>query len=70
METNVLIRIFDNHGRILLTREQKGCSQGSHEFHWDGSDSRGNHLPTGIYYCRIDIGSGGYAITRISYRNE
>ncbi len=28
---------------------------GSHEFSWDGHDDAGRELPSGVYYCRIEI---------------
>ncbi|MCX6173324.1 MAG: hypothetical protein NTZ27_01020 [Ignavibacteriales bacterium] len=57
---NVTIRIFDfgmNLVKTLIQNAGRGIS-GEHIAYWDGRDESGKIVPNGVYFYRIDIGSG------------
>ncbi len=52
----VLIRIYDGLGKELRTILDKEQSSGKHTVVWDGKDTNGNLVSSGIYIYRIDAG--------------
>ena len=54
-ETEVTIEIFDQESRLVKTiAEKQFRSAGEHrEDLWDGRNSDGNYVASGIYFCRI-----------------
>jgi hypothetical protein len=49
------IAIFDLRGALLRTLYRGPLRAGEHRFVWDGSDARGLPLPSGVYFCRVDV---------------
>lgn len=50
----VTVSIWDASGRcvrILIDANEAG---GNHSVQWDGADNAGNHLPTGVYFLKLD----------------
>ncbi|MGE5680262.1 MAG: FlgD immunoglobulin-like domain containing protein [Bacillota bacterium] len=48
----VEIRIFDNIGREVTTLIRKTYTAGRHSVRWDGTNSSGSRVPSGVYiYC-------------------
>lgn len=50
----VALSIWDAGGRCVRTLIDTNEAEGNHSIRWDGADNRGNLLPTGIYFLRID----------------
>jgi hypothetical protein len=57
------LRFFDVMGRELARREMPGLKPGTHLATWDGRDSCGGLLPSGIYWVRLEADSD-YATRR------
>jgi len=57
-ESNVTIRIFDfafNYVRTIIQNVSKNINlEGPPEF-WDGKDDKGNYVPNGVYFYRIEV---------------
>ncbi len=52
----VRLDIFGIDGRQLVTLADAPLAAGQHERVWDGCDTRGQALPSGIYFARLTIG--------------
>lgn len=59
---NVLIEIFNTRGQKVAYLQGENLRAGENTILWDGSDSRGNSLSSGIYLYRMI--SGNYSETR------
>lgn len=59
---NVSLRIYDTAGRLVRELVNERRSAGRHEEAWDGRDSSGRVVASGIYFYRLDAGS--FARTR------
>jgi hypothetical protein len=53
----VTLRVFDVHGRLVRTLEDAAKPAGVYTVPWDGRDSRGARLASGVYFIRIESGS-------------
>jgi hypothetical protein len=51
--TSVKLDVFDVQGRRLATLADQVFTAGEHTIDWNGQDSRGQSLPSGIYFLRI-----------------
>ncbi len=52
------ITIFNNTGRRVITLLSDRISTGTHSITWEGHDDTGHPQPDGIYYLRLQNGSG------------
>ena len=50
---NVTLRIFNSLGQQVKTLIDQDMKIGEHQVQWDGKDSSGNKVSTGVYYYRI-----------------
>ncbi len=50
----VRLAVFDVQGRMVRRLLNAVLPAGSQSVLWDGRDDRGNHLPSGIYLCRLE----------------
>ena len=57
-----VLTVFDVQGRHLRALLDEALDFGMHEILWDGTDDRGNHVSSGIYFYRL--ASGGKVITK------
>jgi hypothetical protein len=58
---DVRLEIFDLEGRrvrVLLTERR---AAGPHRIRWDGADDAGHAIASGVYLCRLSIGSDAFA---------
>lgn len=55
-ETRVSLRIFDAAGRVVATLANEQARAGAHAVTWEGVDTRGSRVATGMYFCRMDAG--------------
>jgi hypothetical protein len=53
----VSLRIYDAAGRLLRVVSEERLSPGRYARMWDGKDTRGVSVASGIYFYRLDAGS-------------
>jgi flagellar hook assembly protein FlgD len=58
----VSIRIYDATGALVRTLVNEQRPSGSHRVVWDGLNSTGVHVSSGVYFCRMT--SGAFAQSR------
>jgi hypothetical protein len=51
------VRIYDVAGRLVRTLVEDAHPAGNHAAVWDGKNHRGNKVPGGVYFCRVEVGS-------------
>ncbi|MCF8454946.1 MAG: right-handed parallel beta-helix repeat-containing protein [Bacteroidales bacterium] len=56
-ESDVTLRVTDLSGREIDVILQKTLTAGSHTFNWNGSDSGGNKISTGVYFIEFNNGT-------------
>ncbi|MBN1781106.1 T9SS type A sorting domain-containing protein [bacterium] len=54
--------VFDVNGGLVRSLMQKPLAAGDYSIEWDGTDNRGNAVPSGVYLCRFQ--SGGRTVTQ------
>jgi flagellar hook assembly protein FlgD len=57
----VALKIYDVKGQLVETLIDRRVEAGGHEIQWHGTNSRGNKVTPGIYFLRLDTGSGTVA---------
>lgn len=60
--TRVDMRLFDVSGREVANLANGEFEAGVHNIEWDGRDARGNLVPSGVYFYRLNTGE--YQATR------
>ncbi|HOX27276.1 MAG TPA: FlgD immunoglobulin-like domain containing protein [Candidatus Krumholzibacteria bacterium] len=63
--TSVGLQVFDLRGRLVRTLVDDSVIAGRHEVQWDGRDSNGRELPSGVYFSRLEA-TGQIAHGRIT----
>ena len=53
----VTLKIFDLSGRCVACLVDRQQEKGSYAVEWKGKDERGNTVASGIYLCRLAVGS-------------
>jgi hypothetical protein len=53
----VRISVYEINGRLVRSLVSESRNAGSYSMKWDGRDSFGNPLPSGIYVCRMEVRS-------------
>jgi len=53
---DVVLKLYDVRGRLLRILVQERFEAGAHRLRWDGRDGRGDPVPSGVYFARIDVG--------------
>lgn len=56
------LRLFDPSGRLIRTLVDASLPAGPHVISWDGRDSAGRIVPSGVYFC--ELRSGGQRASR------
>ena len=57
------LKVYDATGRLINTLARaEGKKSGVYTIEWDGKDSKGNSLPSGVYFCELK--TQGYRLTR------
>jgi hypothetical protein len=49
----VKIEVFNVKGQLINTLVDQNLTSGSHSIEWNGTDSRSNSVPNGIYFYRV-----------------
>ena len=52
----VTLKIFNTRGALVRTLVDSERSPGTHTAFWDGTDSAGRRVPSGVYFYRINAG--------------
>jgi hypothetical protein len=52
---HVALAVFDQQGRRVRQLVDESVVAGEHEAGWDGMDTRGERVPSGIYFYRLDV---------------
>ncbi len=66
----VVLKIFDLQGRILkILNDNKRYSR-FYKTVWDGKDERGDLVPSGIYFYRLETSSGQVQTNRMIFLNK
>ncbi len=52
----VTVRIFDLHGALVSELQRAIQPAGRHQVTWDGTDSGGARVASGIYFCAVECG--------------
>lgn len=58
------IEIFTARGKTVLRNRIEG-SEGANDFHWNGKDSRGVSMPSGVYYFALSVHGKRYVTKMI-----
>ena len=53
---NGIFNIFDATGRQINTLINEQISPGFYNLKWNGNDSNGNGMPTGVYFIQVRSG--------------
>ena len=54
-KTNITLDIFDISGQHIINLRNGLCDAGIHEIEWDGKNTDGMTLPTGIYFYTLSF---------------
>jgi FlgD Ig-like domain len=52
----VRLSLFDQQGRTVRVLANGMSTAGVHRVTWDGGDDSGHRVPSGIYFCRLEVG--------------
>ena len=58
----VSLQVFDLKGRLVRTLVDRTLTADNHTATWNGRDRRGQAVPAGVYFYRLD--AGGQSLTR------
>ncbi len=59
------LRIYDLSGRLVATLVDEPLAVGTHSVVWNGTDQDGTRLASGVYFARLNAGSGT-AVTKMT----
>ncbi len=62
----VSLAIYDMRGALIQTLESGNRAAGEHVVRWDGRDSRGERVASGVYFYRLDAVSNNGAATSLT----
>jgi hypothetical protein len=54
-KVKVILNLYDITGRLITTLVNKVQSPGCYVVKWNGCDAKGNKLPEGIYFYRMEV---------------
>ena len=55
-DARVVLRVYDVGGRLVRTLVDGPTPAGVHHIPWDGTDSRGRAVTSGIYFSKLEVG--------------
>ena len=59
---SVTVTTLDVTGRLVTTlASERAYPAGHHTLHWDGLDSAGRAMPSGVYFYRLETPAGAAA---------
>jgi len=68
MIATVNLKVFDIRGQEVITLQNSIKSAGNHQVQWNGRNQAGNPVSTGIYFCRLEVGSISKTIKMLNLR--
>jgi len=51
--SNIELSIYDISGRLVENLEKGTLEAGNYEYIWNGKNSKGEIMPSGVYFCRL-----------------
>jgi hypothetical protein len=66
--TNLVIEIYDLHGRLILPLVNETQAAGEYTIRWYGHDRSGRRVPDGVYICRMRAGQFTQSKTVLLHR--
>jgi flagellar hook assembly protein FlgD len=54
----VVLRVFDARGQLVTTLLSEVMAAGEHVVTWNGTDSSGRLVASGVYFSRLEAGAG------------
>ena len=66
--SQVTITFFDVSGRMIVRYDIGMKPAGNHTFEWNPSLSNGRNIPSGVYYCKLEIGKDSFTRKMIMLR--
>ena len=57
-----LLQVYDIAGKPIKTIVDRAETQGNKEKIWDGTDNKGEKVPTGLYFLKLETGK--YKLTK------
>ena len=60
--SEVDLSVYDASGAFVANLDRGAYPRGAHDVRWNGTDSRGQRVGSGIYFCRLT--AGGTTLTR------
>jgi C1A family cysteine protease len=67
-DEKVSLRIYNTAGQEVRVLADGVRAPGEHAVHWDGRDSSGSPVASGLYFCRLQAGSCGETIKMMLMR--
>ncbi|HEX7571783.1 MAG TPA: FlgD immunoglobulin-like domain containing protein, partial [Bacteroidota bacterium] len=64
--SEIVLEIYDLLGRRVLTLFEGEISAGRHYFEWNGANSSGFILSSGVYFARLSVRNGRTLVTRMN----
>ncbi len=52
--SHVSLAIYNVNGQLVRTVHEGQVESGTHQFAWDGTDSNGQRVARGVYFCRMN----------------
>ena len=65
---SVRLRIYNERGALVRTLVDKRLGEGSHDAVWNGKDSAGRLVSSGVYFCRMTAGEQAFTKKMILLR--
>ncbi|MBN2184479.1 MAG: T9SS type A sorting domain-containing protein [Candidatus Krumholzibacteriota bacterium] len=53
LKSTVSLKIYDASGKLLLTLKDGEMGPGVYKVLWDGKNSSGSRVTSGVYFCRL-----------------
>jgi len=66
--TRASLSIFNTEGKLVTTLADRVLPEGRSQFFWDGRDSRGNPVSSGVYYCLLTAGKRTHTLKMVLIR--
>ncbi len=63
---NIMLAVFDLNGRRIALLESGLKTAGRHFIRWNGRDSAGNRVPSGVYFYRLEATSPAGTMTTLT----
>ncbi|HET7498250.1 MAG TPA: FlgD immunoglobulin-like domain containing protein [Candidatus Eisenbacteria bacterium] len=64
-DSRVALRVYNVRGQLVKTLADERMAQGMHEVNWDGRDTSGSHVASGVYYARVASEGGATDVIKM-----